>query len=60
MGIFKKPSTPYIPPPPYAPTAAAAAQPPDNNVSGAASLVSTGSMGLTRKAETRKRTLIGG
>lgn len=59
MGIFKRPDTPYVPPPPYAPTMASAVSPPDPAALGAASMVSTGATGLTRKAETRKRTLIG-
>lgn len=60
MAIFKKPKTPYVPPPPYTPTAAQAAVPVDATPSGLASMVSTGSQGLTRKPEARKRVLIGG
>lgn len=60
MGIFKKPEQPYIPPPPYAPTKAQTVKPLDTSSIGASSLVSTTGTGLSRKADTKKRSLIGG
>lgn len=61
MGLFKKPADPpYVPPPPYAPTKAETIKPLDMGSIGASSLVSTTPTGLSRKADTRKRSLIGG
>lgn len=58
--MFSKPEVPYVPPPPYAPQKAQTVKPLDMSPSGAASLVSTGPSGLQRKADTKKRSLIGG
>jgi hypothetical protein len=61
MGIFgSKPKPAYVPPPPYAPTQAQTVKPLDTADIGASSLVSTTPTGLSRKADTRKRSLIGG
>lgn len=60
MGIFSKPKVPNVPPPPFTPTRADTVQPVDTGPVGAESLISTGSTGLSRKPETKKRSLIGG
>lgn len=63
MGLFKAPKVPTPPPPPNPQITPYDATPAPDNVGlapMAGSLISTGARGLTRRASTQRRSLIGG